>query len=267
MKLYAFPDIHGDYDRLCELLTEYSIINANLDWIAGDSKLIFLGDLTDRHPRGIDVIEFVMKLQDQAAESGGEVVALIGNHDALILSMAYINRDLYYNRDCVGCFIYNGGYYEEAEIIADNDKIFNWMLSRPMIYKHNNMIFQHADSCSYYKSMGNTIEKINLLCREMLKSGQGAWEIFYEMTDCRQWDSQFFDNEDTLGIHIDSYLDQFGAEKIVHGHTRFIGTTVEGPMWYYDNKICNIDGSLSMGYQLDPYRGCILEVNIDTDNS
>jgi len=55
-KIYTIGDIHGDYDKLCDLLTKHNLINTEKDWIGGQDTLLCVGDLMDRGHRGIDVL-------------------------------------------------------------------------------------------------------------------------------------------------------------------------------------------------------------------
>ena len=45
-----------------------------------------MGDLVDHGPDGIGAVELVMRLQQQAARTGGRVQVLLGNHDMLLLA-------------------------------------------------------------------------------------------------------------------------------------------------------------------------------------
>jgi hypothetical protein len=250
-KIYAIGDIHGDYDKLCQLLLKHNLINSEKDWIGGNSTFICIGDLMDRGIKGIDVLNLFIKLESQ---SNGNVVSLMGNHDAIMIATASIQNKEWYNRDCVSCFYANGGNFEELEVIANNELLLNWLKNRPLMHKQNNILFQHADSAKYYLSLGRTVEEINNKASEMLNTGEGAWNIFAEMTDCRFWDRPYLIDDNALG-HIEQYLSVFDVDTVIHGHTREISNA---PIWYYNGKICNLDGSMSIGYRNDPDRGFIV---------
>jgi len=259
-KIYTIGDIHGDYDKLCDLLTKHNLINTEKDWIGGQDTLLCVGDLMDRGHRGIDVLNLFMKLEVQAQKENGNLISLMGNHDALMAARAYIQREEWYNHDCVLCFNYNGGIFEELETIAEDEQMLNWLKNRPLMHKQNNILFQHADSAKYYLSFGRDVDEINKNGLAFSQSADGAWQIFYDMTDSRFWDRPFLLDEDDTCSHIDHYLDTLGVNKVVHGHTRNISNF---PVWYYAEKICNVDGSLSCGYREDPDRGFIVVFDED----
>ena len=195
-KIYTIGDIHGDYDKLCELLTKHNLINSENDWEGGDSTLLCTGDLLDRGNKGIDVLKLLIKLEAQAKNSNGDLISLMGNHDALMVARAYIQRQEWFNNDCVSCFYHNGGIFEELEIIAEDEQMLHWLKNRPLMHKQNNILFQHADSAKYYFSFGRDVDEINKNGLAFSQSADGAWEIFYDMTDCRFWDRPFLLDED-----------------------------------------------------------------------
>ena len=187
-KIYAVSDIHGDYDRLAELLLSKNIINNNHDWISNNNKLIVGGDLTDRHNQGIQVIELLMKLEKQALMTDGRVITLLGNHDCSLIARVYEFINNYFSAwECRQVFIENGGIDAEALHVSKNSEIFNWLKNRPLIHKEGKYLFQHADSCRFYRDLG-TIDEINNKAKILLETGEGAWQLFYHLTNARYFD-------------------------------------------------------------------------------
>jgi serine/threonine protein phosphatase 1 len=74
--LYAIGDIHGCLESLERLLDK---INPD---IALD-RLLFVGDYIDRGPRSKEVVDYVIRLKNQAPP--GQVICLKGNHEAMFL--------------------------------------------------------------------------------------------------------------------------------------------------------------------------------------
>jgi len=255
--IYCIGDLHGDYDRLIELLVQYNIIDNQNNWIAGDSKLIFTGDATDRGNKGIEVIELLMNLEKKAKNHGGDLIALCGNHDALILARAYEMQGYDVDWQCSEVFYINGGREDEARIVADNPEIFEWFKNRPLIWKEGKYLFQHADSVRCYKELAHTIDEINQIGHNALHNPIGAWQLFCRITDARYWDEYIHRNKQSEQQYIEDYLSIFDCECVFHGHTRFIGNN---PVYSHNNRTCNIDGSMSCGYRNDSDRGFIVEL-------
>ena len=88
---FAVSDIHGGYDRFIALLAKHGVIAAapagptDVRWAAGTATLVVVGDLIDKGPDGLDVIDAVMSLEASAAQAGGRVVTTLGNHEAEFL--------------------------------------------------------------------------------------------------------------------------------------------------------------------------------------
>jgi hypothetical protein len=78
-KLYAIPDIHGRLDLL-SILWDKLIKEEQLDLT--QDKVIFLGDMIDRGPDSMGVIEFIKQLTLLHPQN---VIALLGNHEAMAL--------------------------------------------------------------------------------------------------------------------------------------------------------------------------------------
>jgi serine/threonine protein phosphatase 1 len=91
--LYAVGDIHGEAEKLDELL-------ALLPLRQGD-RLVFLGDYIDRGPSSFDVIARLIELKDQYA-----CVFLLGNHEAMFLDFLGWTDAAYFGGDA---FLMNGG--------------------------------------------------------------------------------------------------------------------------------------------------------------
>ena len=79
----AIGDIHGDLETFRGLLRSAGLIDARGRWSGGTRALIQTGDVCDRGPRSRAVLDLLMSLEKQAAEAGGRVVVLMGNHEAM----------------------------------------------------------------------------------------------------------------------------------------------------------------------------------------
>ena len=84
-RVVVIPDIHGAYPEFTELLKASAVINSSLQWIAGKTHLVSLGDLLDRGAKSREVMDLLMRLQTEAREHGGRVHVVAGNHEAMNL--------------------------------------------------------------------------------------------------------------------------------------------------------------------------------------
>jgi len=96
-RVVAIGDVHGEYDGLVAILQQAQLIDAETHWIGGDATLVQTGDLFDRGARVRDVMDLLMRIQKEAADAGGQVIVLLGNHEGMNLTGTYrdVNPDVY----------------------------------------------------------------------------------------------------------------------------------------------------------------------------
>ncbi len=112
-RVVAVGDVHGSYDKLLSLLRGTGVVNDNLSWMAEKDHLVFCGDLLDRGQSERAVLDLIVRLQKEAADEGGRVHAILGNHDVmnLVRDLRYVHPENY-------------AHYAHEEKDADREKAF-----------------------------------------------------------------------------------------------------------------------------------------------
>src|SRR3990170_4361718 len=82
-RVVAVGDLHGDYQAWIEIASRAGLIDRRARWAGGSAVLVQTGDITDRGPDSLKIIRHLMRLQGQARRSGGRVVVVLGNHEAM----------------------------------------------------------------------------------------------------------------------------------------------------------------------------------------
>jgi hypothetical protein len=82
-RIVAVGDLHGDYDAWEAIARAAGLVDAKGRWTGGNTTLVQLGDVPDRGPDSLKIIHQLMKLQREASRSGGKVIAMVGNHEAM----------------------------------------------------------------------------------------------------------------------------------------------------------------------------------------
>jgi len=92
-RVVAVGDVHGSFDGLVSILTATGLVDGQRRWAGGGTLLVQIGDLLDRGVEVRPVLDLMMSLQEQAEASGGRVVCLLGNHEAM--NLLGIRRDVH----------------------------------------------------------------------------------------------------------------------------------------------------------------------------
>ncbi len=214
--LFLIGDIHGHLDILVRHLRYAGLANSQAQWTGGNAQLWFMGDFTDRGPNGVGVIEFVMRLQQNAAQHGGHVGALLGNHDVAILT-----AKLFPDARTSGP---KGRFYadwvEYGGTISDLEKLesrhIDWLRNLPAMAVVQNRLLLHADAM-FYLHYGDTLGKVNAATTALLHSDDTeAWDELLGFAGERL----AFDERKAGGVmRASQMLAYFGGRQIVHGHT------------------------------------------------
>jgi serine/threonine protein phosphatase 1 len=129
-QLFVIGDIHGEYDRLQQLLTR---------WNPDSQKLIFLGDYLDRGKRSCEVIQLVSKLHN---EYGAEAIG--GNHEDAFLQWLDDPEDYWFSK-----------WIEDESIVSEEEEVG---MSESVSYYSNggdktiNSFYERPSAFSYLPS-------------------------------------------------------------------------------------------------------------------
>lgn len=82
-RIVAVGDLHGDFAAWRDIARMAGLIDGNGRWAGGNSVLVQTGDVVDRGADSLKIIDDLMRLQGQAPGQGGQVVTLVGNHEAM----------------------------------------------------------------------------------------------------------------------------------------------------------------------------------------
>lgn len=84
-RIVAVGDVHGAFDQFVAILREAKLIDDRHRWTGGRAILVQTGDILDRGPDSKQAIDLLRSLERDAARAGGQVHALLGNHEVMRL--------------------------------------------------------------------------------------------------------------------------------------------------------------------------------------
>ena len=173
-RLVVFADVHGAYDELTTLLQAAGVIDANLHWSGGGTHLVSVGDLLDRGPDSRQVMDLMMRMEQEAGARGGQVQMVLGNHEVmnLIGDLRYVSaeefaafaeddngrerkrvyhdflkaRDLRDSDSAQTEFdkLYPPGFFGHRQAMKPDGVYGKWLLEKPFIHREAGTVFVHG---------------------------------------------------------------------------------------------------------------------------
>jgi hypothetical protein len=83
VSVVAIADVHNAFDDFVAILRHTGLIDTQNHWTGGKTTFVQTGDLLDRGPKPREVMDLMMALEKEAAQAGGQVVSLLGNHEMM----------------------------------------------------------------------------------------------------------------------------------------------------------------------------------------
>jgi Calcineurin-like phosphoesterase len=268
-RIVAVGDVHGDYEQFVTILRFAGLVDAQANWTGGKTHLVQTGDLVDRGPQSRRVLDLVMKLESQAARSGGFVHALIGNHEAMNVAgdLRYVSPADFESYESES---------GQRTLWGPHGKYGKWIRGLNTIIRINDTVFVHGGIGPKYAS--RSIREINDRIREELNDPaklQGGWAMDPEGP---LWYRGLAEgDEQTLAMHVATVLMNLKAERMVVGHTftdgaitpRFGGKVLLidiGLARIYDPLLRQACLVIEKGHPFVLHRGTRLELPTDEGN-
>jgi calcineurin-like phosphoesterase family protein len=244
--LFVVGDVHGRYMQLINLLQKSNVINNELNWIAGKSNLVFLGDLFDRGNDVTKLLWFIYELEEEAEKAGGKIHVVLGNHEIMTMT-----NDLRY----IGAkeSIIAGVYKTKYDYMFHPTKSFlgSWLTSKPSVLKIDKNLLAHGGIVDLGTS---SIEEFNQTVYSYMQDPMFI-DIMKDHPDSSKYDpwawrgmQYFFYNQegpywyrgyvnyDTLDAQLSSMLRKYRSKIHIVAHT-----TLENITQKYDGKLLTTD--------------------------
>lgn len=244
-RVVAVGDVHGDYERFTAVLRSASLIDEEGNWTGGKSHLVQTGDVLDRGADCRKIMDLLMRLEQQAAEAGGAVHALIGNHEAMNLQgdLRYVSaadfetfrtpnserlRDDAYklfapanSDDALRRKWDTGhplGFFERRAMFAPDGVYGKWIRSHNAAIRIDDSLFVHGGIGPKYADYN--LKRINERVREELADAQPALGGIVTDEEGPLWYRGLAaGDEDQMKTLVQKILINYGAARIVIGHT------------------------------------------------
>lgn len=244
--IYVLGDIHGEFDRLTNLLLKAGFINSELNWSGNKRHIVALGDIFDRGHDVTRTLWFLYKLERQAAQTGGMVHVILGNHEIMIFS-----NDLRYlsGKERLIATTHDANY---AEMYSPRTSLLGqWLARKPALLKIDSALFAHGGVTPPYTAL--SIEAINdsveaflqedvfySLLQGSVPAGVDSSKFYNRLAFFYADDSIFWHrgyvSSNTLKDDLKKVLKAFKAKVQVIAHT-----PVQSIRTFYDGKVIAVD--------------------------
>jgi hypothetical protein len=280
-RIVAIGDVHGDFEQFVTILRQAGLIDEQQNWSGGASHLVQTGDVPDRGPDTRKVFDLLMKIEKQAGKAKGYVHPLIGNHDAMNVygDLRYVHpgeyeafrdgrsaevRDEFYKqhvadlkqdppREGLPAFgpAYRAkwdqehplGYFEHRLAFGPRGKYGRWIMNNNVIIKINDIVFLHGGIGPKYAAL--SVSEINRRARAELQDFAKLKDGVLVDPEGPVWYRGLAQNpEEAEEPNLEGVLRQYGARRIVIGHTVTDGTV----MPRFGGRVIMIDVGMSAAY-------------------
>ena len=207
-QIVALGDVHGAYDRLAHLLQVGGITRADpkakggYGWAGGKRTLVSVGDLIDKGPQSLEVLDLMMALQSGARAAGGDVIVTLGNHEAEFLARPGKKKKAEeFEKELAARGI------DLQDVANGRNDYGRFLRDMPMAARVNSWFFAHGGSTS-----GMSLAEIGDRYRAVVDSGR--WKNPFligegSLLEARKWWKDDVEKRDLLALP---------AGHIVFGH-------------------------------------------------
>ena len=137
-KIFVMSDPHGDLDCMVSLLRGNGVIDSSYRWSYGNNRLVVIGDVMDRGKDAIQILWLIYKLEHEAAQAGGSVDFLLGNHEPMVLM-----NDLRYTKEKYK-LLAERLCMEYPQLLSRSTELGYWLSTRNTMQVIGRNLFVHA---------------------------------------------------------------------------------------------------------------------------
>ena len=252
-RIVAIGDLHGDYAQFVAALRSAGLVDGKTNWKGGKTFLVQAGDVLDRGAESRKIMDLLMKLEEQARRKGGQVIPLIGNHEAMNVygDLRYVSEGEYAafrdsNSEQVRAQFYarrleelkqSGsaqiagpeyrlkwetehplGFFEHRFHFGPNGRYGRWIRSHYAVVKINDTLFLHGGISPKYAAM--PLDEINKRVLEELDDFQKLeGGVATDGAGPLWYRGLASDPDPSMELHVEAVLKQHQVSRIVIGHT------------------------------------------------
>lgn len=238
-RVVAVGDIHGGYQDFLTVLRGTGLVDAELRWTGGETHLVSLGDLLDRGDYGRQVMDLLMRLEGEAAEAGGAVHIVLGNHEVMNLTgdLRYVSHGDFAQFGAESRGELPAGFVARRAAFAPDGKYGQWLLTLPVAIMIDDTLFVHGGLSPELD--GLTLIELNASSRRDIRDFAAGWHALLaaDKVGDRADFRDIIDTAARIARAEDSRLRE-PARKLVEASAG-LPFIPDGPLWYRGNALCH----------------------------
>lgn len=207
-RIVAIGDLHADLPAALATLQMAGLTDASGTWTGGTDTLVQTGDITDRGPDSLELIELMDRLEDEAEAAGGRVISLMGNHEMMNL----VGDWRYVSPEDVKDF---GSVEARKAAFAPTGALGSWLLRRDAVVMVDGIVFAHGGVSARYAEQG-----VAALAAQVhgALAGQGSPDVLSE--EGPMWYRGYLQAPEPIACEeLTRALTALGAHRMIVGHT------------------------------------------------
>ncbi len=207
-RVVAIGDLHADLDDTLAVFRMAGLVDSEGHWAGGRTIFVQTGDVTDRGPDSKEVIELLQALGPEAAAAGGQVVPLLGNHEAMNLT-----GDLRYVSPLdVADF---GSATARAAAFSPTGPIGAWLRGLDAVHRLGDTVYVHGGVSPHWAEVG--VDDMNRQARAAIATDPRAPVLGPEGP---LWLRDYLLADEAIACPmLARALDRLGVRRMVVGHT------------------------------------------------
>jgi hypothetical protein len=251
-RVVAVGDIHGALEEFVAILQGTGLVDAESNWNGGRAHLVSLGDQLDRGDQGRDVLDLLMRLEDQAAAAGGAVHVVLGNHEVMNLTgdLRYVSLGDYaqFAEDAAdggaaaaGGAMEDGapaGYFERRAAFAPDGEYGRWLLGKPVAIVIDDTLFVHGGISPMME--GLSLDQVNARALDDARRFAEGWHALLQagvLADGDGFGTILERAKQLAESGEDEPLAAVGAAMVESA--RGLPFDPDGPLWYRGSARCH----------------------------
>jgi hypothetical protein len=244
-RLVAIGDLHGDLEHARRALRLAGAIDDRDRWSGGRLVVVQTGDEIDRGDDDRAILDLVEGLKRQAVAAGGELIALLGNHEVMNASLDF----RYVTAGGFAAFsLFEGGDAAasltqlpaqsrgRASAFAPGGAYASLESNRPFVVKVGDTVFVHGGVLPKHVAYG--LDRMNDELDAWLAGRRHDAPAVLVAEDGPVW-TRAYSSEDAPPdcAALATVLAQLGAKRMVVGHTvqhQGVNSACDGKVWRID---------------------------------